>query len=140
MNKNEILQQLNKNRAKNISIIGIIENYGIESILKYGDSLLITVKTDNLWSYLAAENKEDLKKLLKNFQYRTPYFASLESWMIPIVSLNREIEWELRTERLILPKTAELNVEPDNLKAKKLFYSLGFEFDRVINWIKLKEK
>ncbi|MFP4020284.1 MAG: hypothetical protein ACOCWP_02590 [Halanaerobium sp.] len=32
-----------------------------------------------------------------------------------------------------------LNVEPDNLKAKILFYSLGFEFDRMISWIKLKE-
>jgi ribosomal protein S18 acetylase RimI-like enzyme len=33
-----------------------------------------------------------------------------------------------------------LNVEPDNFKAKKLFSSLGFEFDRMISWIKLKEK
>jgi ribosomal protein S18 acetylase RimI-like enzyme len=33
-----------------------------------------------------------------------------------------------------------LNVEPDNLKAKKLFYSLGFEFDRLISWVKLKDK
>lgn len=34
--------------------------------------------------------------------------------MIPIVSLNREIEWELRTERLILPKTAELKAKLQN--------------------------
>jgi ribosomal protein S18 acetylase RimI-like enzyme len=250
MNKREILKQLSKNRFKNISMIGIIENYGIESSFESGDSILITVQTDHLWSYPTAENEDDLKELLKKFKYQTLYFASLESWMIPIVSLNREIEWELKTERLILPKSTEaksnnscneniasidtkfkireltaadadfifvhshyqqftsrayikerieadcsagifiegelaawglthddgalgfihvreafrkrgfarllmqqlirdkrkngkdifLNVEPDNLKAKKLFYSLGFEFDRKISWIKLKDK
>ena len=252
MNKNEILKKLSENRSKNISMIGIIENYGIRESFQAGDSILITVQTDHLWSYPTAENEDDLKELLKKFKYQTLYFASLESWMIPIVSLNRKIEWELRTERLILPKTAELkaklqnkgsienersidsqfkirqlkpedadfifahshyrdftskvyirerieadcsagiinagelaawglthddgalgfihvredfrkrgfarlimqqligdkrkksqdiflNVEPDNLKAKKLFYSLGFEFDREISWIKLKK-
>lgn len=254
MHKNEIIEQLNKNRAKNISILGIVENYGIENSLKYKDSLLITVKTDHLWCYLAAENKNELVELLKKLEGKTDYFASLEIWMIPVVSQNREIEWELKTERLILPKEVKLNislqqnlkkneknmkaeseieirelkskdtnfifnhshyqnftsksyireriaadcsagifiegklaawglthddgaigfihvretfrksgfarlimeslirdkkenrediflnVEPDNFKAKKLFYSLGFEFDRVISWIKLKEK
>lgn len=249
MNKNEILKQLNKNRAKNISIIGIIENYGIKSIFQQKDSILITVKTDHLWCYPAVENEQDLRTLLENFQYQTLYFASLENWLLPVVSQNREIEWELKTERLILPERAELkinnmssendksivtefkirelkaedadfifahshyqeftskayirerieadcsagiiingkpaawglthddgalgfihvreafrkrgfaclvieklvrdkregkkdiflNVEPDNFKAKKLFYSLGFEFDRMISWIKLKE-
>jgi len=254
MNNNEIIEQLNKNRAKNISIIGIIENYGIENYLKYGDSLLITVETDHLWCYIAADRKEEITELIKRFNYQTNHFASLEEWMIPVVSQNREIEWELKTERLILPEAVELNssvqkktkssdqkinaeteieirqlksedadyifnhshyqeftslayirerieadcsagiliegelaawglthddgavgfihvrenfrkrgyarlvmqqlirekrenkrdiflnVEPDNLKAKKLFYSLGFEFDRMISWIKLKEK
>ena len=253
MNKSTIIEQLNKNRAKNISMIGIIENYGIENYLKYGDSLLITVQTDHLWCYIAADRKEELTELIKRFNYQTNHFASLEDWMLPVFSQNRKIEWELKTERLILAETAAakadlesyvsaanrksidtefiirelkakdadyifshshyqqftskayirerieadcsagiilegklaawglthddgalgfihvreafrkrgfarlimqklirdkrkmnkdifLNVEPDNFKAKKLFYSLGFEFDREISWLKLKEK
>ena len=253
MNKNEILKKLRKNRAKNISIIGIIENYGLKESFQAGESILITVNTDHLWSYPAAENKEELKELLKKFQYRTLYFASLEEWMLPVIIQKKEIEWELKTERLILAEKAAvkavlqnnkrienergiepefkvrdleakdadfifahshyqdftskayireriaadcsagiiingelaawglthddgalgfihvreafrkkgfarlimqklisdkrkdrkdifLNVEPDNFKAKKLFSSLGFEFDRMISWIKLKEK
>jgi len=253
MDKKKIIEQLNKNRVKNISLLGVIENYGIESSLKYKNSILITVKTDHLWCYPASDNKNELVELLKRFENRTNYFASLESWMIPVVSQNREIKWELKTERLILPEEAKtpsllqkkakqeeekiqtekdfeirklksqdadfifthshyqdftskayikerieadcsagifiegelaawglthddgavgfihvrkdfrkrgyahlimeslirvkrknkkdifLNVEPDNSRAKKLFYSLGFEFDRVIRWIKLKE-
>lgn len=253
MNKKEILKKLSGNRAKNISIIGIIENYGLKESFQAGESILITVNTDHLWSYPAAQNKQELNEVLKKFQDQTLYFASLESWMIPVISQNREIEWELKTERLILPERAAvkaelqnnksienersidsqfkirqlkpedadfifahshyreftskayirerieadcsagiinagelaawglthddgalgfihvreafrkkgfgrlvmqqlirdkrkvnrdifLNVETDNLKAKKLFYSLGFEFDREISWIKLKEK
>jgi len=255
MDKIEIIKQLNKNRAKNISMIGIIENYGIKNSIQAKDSILITVSTDHLWCYPAAENEEELKELIKSFHYQTLYFASIEEWMLPIISQNREIEWELKTERLILAETAAenlklqekeenniqddknikaeynirklkpkdadfifkysdyqeftskayikerikkdcsagifveaepaawglthddgavgfihvrkdfrkrgfarlimkklirdkienkknvfLNVEPDNLKAKKLFYSLGFEFDRMISWIKLKER
>jgi len=247
MNKEKVLKQLNKNRAKNISIIGIIENYGIESLLKFGASLLVTVKTDHLWCYPAVENEVELKTLLQDFQNQTLYFASLEEWMLPIIIQNREIEWELKTERLILPEIAVvnfelqnkaasenefeirelkskdadfifehshyqkftsktyikerieadcsagifikeelaawglthddgavgfihvrkdfrkrafarlimkslikakrrkkkdvfLNVEPNNFEAKKLFYSLGFEFDRMISWIKIKGK
>ncbi|RAK05263.1 FR47-like protein [Halanaerobium saccharolyticum] len=254
MIKNKIIEQLNKNRAKNISLLGIIENYGIESSLKYKDSYLITIKTDHLWCYPAVESKNELVELLKRLEGRTNYFAALENWMIPVVSQNGKFEWELKTERLILPDEAKLdfsiqkkiksssknleaekeikirelknkdadfifahshyqdftskayikeriaadcsagifineelaawglthddgavgfihvredfrkngyahlimekliknkrengkdvflNVEPDNSKAKKLFYSLGFEFDRIISWIKLKEE
>lgn len=265
MLKNEIINQLNKNRAKNISMIGIIENYELESNLEFGDSILITVRTDHLWSYISSNSKNELVELLKKFENRTAYFASVESWMIPVISQNKKIEWELKTERLILPKQVKLvkkvelissakkhtenkkaetkekhtentkeikirkikaddadlifnysyyqeftskpyireridadcsagifikgelaawglthddgavgfihvrkafrksgfawliikkliedkrknnndvflNVESNNLKAKKLFYSLGFEFDRIISWIKLKEK
>lgn len=257
MNKEKVLKQLNKNRIKNISMIGIIENYGIESLFKFGASLLITVKTDHLWCYTASDSKKELVELINNFQNKTAYFASLEKWMIPIVSQNKKIDWELKTERLILPETAEinfklqktenniklnqgkinnkndfeirklkcrdadfifdhshyqkftskpyikerikadcsagifinqelaawglthddgavgfihvrkafrkkglarliikklirdkkknnqdvyLNVETNNLRAKKLFYSLGFEFDRVISWIKISNK
>lgn len=255
MNKKKILKQLNKNRAKNISTIGIINNYGMEESIQAGNSILITVRTDHLWSYPAAETEEELKELLKQFHFQTLYFASLEDWMLSVISKQREIEWELKTERLIFPKTVKLknkdqvkpdsssenrndfetefrlrklkandanfifahshyqqftskayikeriradcstgiilngelaawglthddgalgfihvrenfrkrgfarlimqqlirdkreskkdiflNVEPDNLKAKKLFYSLGFEFDRLISWVKLKDK
>lgn len=245
MNKNEIINQLSKNRAKNISMIGVIENYGIENSLIYQDSLLITAATDHLWAYISSSSKKELIELLKKFNYKTNYFASLEDWMIPIISNDKQIEWELKTERLILAnktkinfnvknKTGKngkqiiikelksddadfifenshyqdftskpyikerieldssagifiqgelagwglthddgavgfihvrddfrkqgyaglimekliadkrkdnrdvfLNVEMDNLKAKKLFYSLGFEFDRIISWVKL---
>ena len=255
MNQKEIILQLRKNINKNISMIGIIENYGIENNFKIGDSILVTVKTDHLWCYLTSENKDELNQILKKFKFQTLYFASLEDWMLSVISKHREFEWELKTERLILPKTAELknldqnkpdssnenkndletefklrrlkpddtnfifahshyqqftskayikerikadcsagiiideklaawglthddgalgfihvredfrkrgfarlimqklisdkrknkkdvflNVEPNNLKAKKLFNSFGFEFDRMISWIKLKEK
>jgi len=245
MNKNQIIEQLNKDRAKNISMIGIIENYGIQSSFKYKNSYLITSDTDHLWAYISSSSKNELIELLKEFNYKTSYFASLENWMIPIISDDRQIEWELKTERLILADNTEinsslkkkdykngeqieikelksddadfifehshyqkftskayikerikkdcsagifvqgelagwglthddgaigfihvrddfrkqgyaglimqklitdkrkdnndifLNVELDNLKAKKLFFSLGFEFDRITSWIKL---
>jgi len=249
MNQKQIIRQLSKSKNKNISLIGVIENYGIESSFQAGDSLLITVKTDHLWCYPAVECEKDLKELLGKFQYQTLYFASLEEWMLPIIDQQRKFEWELKTERLILPEKivvsnnnslsgnkkfmekdfkirelkAEdtdfifshshyqqftskayikeriaadcsigifladelagwglthddgalgfihvrksfrkkglahlimeqlirdkrsnkrnifLNVEPNNSKAKKLFYSLGFKFDRMISWIKLKD-
>jgi len=248
MRKNEIINHLNKNRIKNISMIGVIDNYGIASSLQYKDSLLITAETDHLWAHISSSSEKELIGLLKKFNYKSNYFASLENWMIPIISNDRKIEWELKTERLILANKTEinsnfkkkkykkgeqivikelksadadfifenshyqdftsesyikerleldssagiyiqgepagwglthddgaigfihvrddfrkrgyaglimkkliadkrkdnkdvfLNVEMDNLKAKKLFYSLGFEFDRMISWVKLKEK
>lgn len=114
MHKNEIIEKLNKNRAKNISIIGVIENYGLNSSSKYKDSFLITVKTDHLWCYPAAENEKELKNLLDKFRYKTLYFASLENWMVPIVTQNREIEWQLKTKRLILPEEDEINFSLQN--------------------------
>lgn len=108
MNKNEIVNQLSKNRAKNISMIGVIENYGIESSLKYKDSLLITAETDHLWAYISSNSEKELIELLKKFDYKTGYFASLENWMIPIVCHERQIEWELKTERLILANKTKI--------------------------------
>ena len=109
MRKNEIINHLNKNRIKNISMIGVIDNYGIASSLQYKDSLLITAETDHLWAYTSSSSEKELIGLLKKFNYKSNYFASLENWMIPIISNDRKIEWELKTERLILANNTQIN-------------------------------
>lgn len=53
-------------------MIGIIENHGIESNFKIGDSILITVKTDHLWCYLTSENKDELNQILKKLDQDKP--------------------------------------------------------------------
>ena len=185
MSKKEIIKQLNKNRAKNISLLGVIENYGIESSLKFKDSYLITVKTDHFWCYPAVEGKNEseireLKNKDANLIFAHSHYQDFTSKAYikeriatdcsAGIFINEELAaWSLTHDdgavgfihvredfrengyaHLILEKLIKskrenvkdvfLNVEPDNLKAKKLFYSLGFEFDRLISWLKLKEK
>lgn len=111
-------KQLRKNRKRNISILGFIENYPVIKVLKEGETVLIMGKSDNLWAYISSNSKEELEEILKNFKYETKYFASLEKWMVPIVTKGKEADWKLTTYRYIFPY--DIQVKPQSQKVKEL--------------------
>lgn len=109
MNKQTLNNYLMKHKEKNISILGFIENYPISKIFKEGDTILILGDSDYLWAYISSDNKKEIKRIMEKFNFETKYFASLENWMIPIITKDKEIDWKLSTYRFILPKNVKID-------------------------------
>jgi hypothetical protein len=87
----------------NISTIGFIENNPITEIIEINNSYLIKGTSDVEWTYVVCNNESDLRALLEKSGSNT-YFASVEDWMIPIITEKRKAEWILSTMRYYLTR------------------------------------
>lgn len=105
-------EKLQKDFLSNISIIGFIENNPITEVIEINDSYLIKGTSDVEWTYIVCSNENDLRALLGKSASNT-YFASVEDWMIPIITEKRNAEWILSTMRYYLPDDVEV---PENKK------------------------
>jgi 8-oxo-dGTP diphosphatase len=107
---NNLILHLKKDEITNISTIGFIENNPISEIVEINNSSLIKGTSDVEWAYVVCKNEMDLKALLEKSGSNT-YFASVEDWMIPVITEHKKTEWILSTMRYYLPNDVEI---PEN--------------------------
>jgi len=107
---NKLILLLKQDEITNISTIGFIENNPITEIVRINNSYLIKGTSDVEWTYLVCKNETDLKTLLEK-SVSNIYFASVEDWMIPIITEKGKSEWILSTMRYYLPNDVEV---PEN--------------------------
>ncbi|GAB6098140.1 hypothetical protein JCM16358_00190 [Halanaerocella petrolearia] len=142
MKRRVLNSHLKKNRKKNISILGFIQNYPVNKIIQEGSTFLILGESDCLWTYISSNDEKELGKIIKKFDYETKYFASLEEWMIPIVTRDKQIDWELNTYRYILPKHEKINSLSYSIKelntthAEYIYNNLNYQALTSVDYIK----
>ncbi|MBE0551340.1 MAG: GNAT family N-acetyltransferase [Ignavibacterium sp.] len=104
---NKLRLLLKRDEIANISTIGFIENNPITEILEINNSYLIKGTSDVEWAYVVCNNVSDLRTLLEKSGSNT-YFASVEDWMIPVITEKRKTEWILSTMRYYLPQDVKV--------------------------------
>lgn len=103
MNKRSLLNKLSENPLKNISTLGFFKNNNLEKVYRAEDSFLMLGTSDYLWAYIVGDDRQELSEIMNKYQFETKYFASVEDWMIPIITKEQEIDWKLTTYRYFLP-------------------------------------
>ena len=142
MKRRVLDNHLRKNKKKNISILGFIQNYPVNKIIQEGNTFLILGESDCLWTYISSNNEKEFKKIIKKFDYETNYFASLEEWMIPIVTKDKQTDWELNAYRYILPKHEKINSLSYSIKAlnkshaEYIYNNLNYQAFTSVDYIK----
>jgi 8-oxo-dGTP diphosphatase len=101
--------------VRNSSIIGFIKNNPISSLLSEGNSLLVQGTSDREWIYISSNDKEEVQRLLLKLESDDCCFASLEDWMIPEVTRDKDVEWQLTTIRYFLPDEMEIHNNKINI-------------------------
>ncbi len=86
---NNLILHLKKDEITNISTIGFIENNPITEVIEINNSYLIKGTSDVEWTYVVCSNENDLRALLEKSASIT-YFASVEDWMIPIITEHKK--------------------------------------------------
>lgn len=107
-----LTENLKKDFLSNISTIGFIENNPITKIVEINNSYIIKGTSDVEWTYVVCNNENDLRGLLEKSS-RNTCFASVEDWMIPIITEKQNAEWILSTMRYYLSDDVEV---PENKK------------------------
>ncbi len=143
----EILSALRKNQDENVNVINFIENYSPTYIKQAGDAAVIKGKSDRDWVYVIAKSKRVLGGLMKYIRENDKAFATIDDWMVPLISAGRNIKWRLKCMRLILrdnrftnsPLLESLKGEDavfvfDNSDYKE-YLSVGYIMDRIHNGV-----
>lgn len=104
---NIVKENLKKDFISNISTIGFIENNPINEVIQLNNSYLIKGTSDVEWNYIVCNNENDLSTLFVEAAENI-YFASVEDWMIPVITEKRNAEWILSTMRYYLPEDVEV--------------------------------
>lgn len=98
----EILHLLSKDFLRNINLLYFMEQYPVSFSKVIGNSVLLTGKSDREWSMFSSADEKELEQLIKNFPSKNKCFAFLENWMIPFVTKNKKIKWQLSTDQYYL--------------------------------------
>jgi GNAT superfamily N-acetyltransferase len=106
----KLVSYLKRDEITNLSTIGFNKNNPISEIVEINNSYLIKGTSDVEWIYVVCKNETELKSLLEKSGSNS-YFASVENWMIPIITEQRKAEWILSTMRYYLPNDVDF---PEN--------------------------
>lgn len=104
----ELINLLERDKTRNINILNFILMNPVLSVEIVGNSVLVRGKSDQLWVYISSASQDELKLLTERLDISDNHFAAIEDWMIPILSSDRDIEWDLSMNQFILPEDAKL--------------------------------
>jgi GNAT superfamily N-acetyltransferase len=113
-----VIEHLLTDEITNMSIIGFIAENTVTEVLRDGESVLIKGKSDEEWIYIFSKDEKELSNLLNQLTDKDIFFASVEDWMVPIISKKKKFEWTLSTIRWYLPD--EVEVPDTKLKANPI--------------------
>lgn len=106
---NRIISSLERDRLRNLSIIGFAKNNPVCDIWQAGDSIAVMGTSDKNWIYFSSDNEDEFRHLVQLINPDVTSFGSLTEWMIPILSKNRKAEWILSAGNYYLPEDVNLN-------------------------------
>jgi 8-oxo-dGTP diphosphatase len=99
-----IVSFLKQNVIKNMNILYFMENNPIYSLEQTGDSVVLRGESDHRWVYISSPNEQELAAVMKTLRENDRFFAAIEDWMLPILTTNKTLVWQLSTMKLVLPE------------------------------------
>ncbi|MCF8000496.1 MAG: GNAT family N-acetyltransferase [Halanaerobiales bacterium] len=117
MDKENLLKKLKQDPIRNMSTIGFVENNQIEKVLNKKNSYIIIAESDHLWAYIVSNDRNELKFLILNNEIGTKYFASVEDWMLPLLTDSNENEWMLKTKRYYFPEDSKIEAPVNEVES-----------------------
>ncbi|HEX7714751.1 MAG TPA: GNAT family N-acetyltransferase [Bacillota bacterium] len=106
-----IIRLLSEEPVRNMAVLGFFKNYPLARSVQFGDSLVLLGESDHLWGYVSSQSECELTRLFEE-PVGTKFFASVEEWMKPVIAKNFEVEWELSTDRYLLPANHPIDPPP----------------------------
>ena len=104
----DLITLIEKDELRNINILNFISMNPVLRIEKIGNSILVRGASDRLWVYISSTSQDELKMLAEKLDSGDNHLAAIEDWMVPILSKDKEIVWNLSMIQFICPEDAKL--------------------------------
>jgi len=99
----KIIELLKEDTLKNINLINFIENNSVLDIETSGKSILVRGVSDQIWIYISSSDENELKTLKSRLRKEDQYFSAIEDWMMPVLTEDKELAWDLSMTQFYLP-------------------------------------
>ena len=99
-----IVSFLKQNEIKNMNMLYFMENNPTHSFERTGDSVVLRGESDHRWVYISSPKEQELTAVMKILTKNDRFFAVIEEWMLPILTTNKTLVWQLSTMKLVLPE------------------------------------
>jgi len=105
---NALTDLLETDRIRNLSLLGFIESSTASEYHKVGGSVLLRGVSDRSWILISSDSPGELQQLVESLTDEDQYFAAVEDWMMPYLTRDRDIVWDLEVFKYILPDDVSL--------------------------------
>jgi 8-oxo-dGTP diphosphatase len=98
-----IVSLLQQNKIKNMNMLYFMENNLIHHLERIGNSIIFRGESDQHWVYISSPNEQELHTVVDTLTKDDRFFAVIEDWMLPLLTVNKTLVWQLSTMKLVLP-------------------------------------
>lgn len=98
-----IVQFLQQDRIKNLNMLYFMADNPIHGLERVGNSVVLRGRSDRQWVYISSPNEQELNAVRKTLTDSDRFFAVIEDWMLPSLTAQKTLAWQLSTLKLVLP-------------------------------------
>ena len=89
---------------RNISMIYFAEGNPVTGIEEVGESVILRGESDRPWVFISSPDEAELETVAGTLNKDDKNFAAIEDWMVPIITRNKRVEWDIPLIKLIYPE------------------------------------
>jgi 8-oxo-dGTP diphosphatase len=98
-----IISLLRQDEIKNMNMLYFMENNPVHALERIGNSVVLRGESDQHWVYISSPNEQELRIVVSTLTKDDRCFAVIEDWMLPFLTANKSLVWQLSTMKLVLP-------------------------------------
>lgn len=98
-----IISWLQRDKVKHLNMLYFMENNPVHALERIGDSVILRGESDRRWVYISSPNEQELQAVAGTLTKDDRCFAVIEDWMLPILTADKALAWQLSTMKLVLP-------------------------------------
>ena len=98
-----IVSFLKQDEIKNMNMLYFMENNLVHRLDRIGNSVVLRGESDRRWVYISSPNEQELDAVVSTLTKDDRCFAVIEDWMLPLLTTNKTLVWQLSTMKLVLP-------------------------------------
>ena len=92
---------LKKNYCKNINIINFAENYPVSNLQFVNDSVVMTAKSDNNWTYISLAADDDMEDVLSLLKKEDKHIVVFDKCILDYLKASFEVDWVLSCAKMV---------------------------------------
>ena len=123
-----IISLLRQDEIKNMNMLYFMEHNPVHRLDRISNSVVLRGESDLQWVYISSPSEQELKAVMNILTEDDRFFAVIEDWMLPLLTANKTLVWQLSTMKLVLadhvtfPQMPQSQIAPLSVNDARYMY------------------